>query len=248
MTFTAFRRRTVALALVPLLLVVAACDTRAVTPQEGPVVVYGDSLAWEARSYLSFLGANNGQQVKVKAVGGLAACDWVASIRADLAAPVKPKMIVLEFWGNNLTSCMGAVGDKPGYPIGSSAYFARYRSALDQIAASARNAGVPVFWASSPPRHYSDVKPDLNEVFEGMARRRGWTVMPTGDAVASPDGRWVRRLPCNDWDVDSDNCKSGVAEVRSPDHVHFSKGTDGQSPGAVRWAGAVIGEVLEASD
>ena len=245
MSFNVPTRRLLTLAIVPLLLVVVGCDNRKAPSGDRPVIVYGDSLAWQARSPLEFLGHANGVNLKVRAAGGIAACDQVASVRQDLAAAVKPRAIVLEFWGNNLTPCMGAPrSGAEGFTHGTSAYFDPWRSSLDAIQAAAAEAGVPVLWAAAPPRHYSDVDPDLNEVFEGMARRRGWQVIPAGDVVADPAGRWVRRLPCNDFDVASGNCRNGVVEVRDADHVHFAEGTDGSWPGAVRWAGEVVAAVM----
>lgn len=241
---SSLRRPIVAIAVAAaLLLGSTACDKQ--PPKQGPVIVFGDSLAWQSRDYLKFLGEANGLPIQVKAAGGTAACDWVASIRTALEAPTKPRLIVLEFWGNNLTPCMGASKEQPtGYPLGSQTYLAKYRESLNAIRSAASKAGVPVVWAASPPRHYADADPDLNTVFEDMARRRGWRVIPSGEAVADAKGRWVRRLPCSDHDNATRSCVSGVVEVRAADHVHFATASSGELPGALRWAEAVIGALI----
>src|SRR4051812_19255509 len=63
-------------------------------PRNRTVVVWGDSLAWEARDYLAFLGAANGMPTEVRSFGGSAICDWFADMRAHLRA-TRPAVVVL---------------------------------------------------------------------------------------------------------------------------------------------------------
>jgi hypothetical protein len=67
------------------------------------VILYGDSLAWEAED--SFVGAFAGQrgvEVLTRTHGGTAICDWLDEMQDD-AARLAPGAVVLEFSGNNLT-------------------------------------------------------------------------------------------------------------------------------------------------
>ena len=66
--------------------------------------------------------------------GGTALCDWTAAIRDTLRSQAKPALLVLAFYGNNYTPCMGA--DSPDLPTieqGSTEFYARYRSAMEQV-------------------------------------------------------------------------------------------------------------------
>jgi hypothetical protein len=233
------RRVLLAALIVPLMLGAAACDER--PAKTGPVLLVGDSLSWQAKSYVSFMGQASGTPIDVKAMGGTAPCDWVSTIRTALKATPKPRALVLEFWGNNLTPCMGAARTGiAGYQVGSVAYFSKYRESFNAINSAARDAGVPVMWATSPPRHRTDIQPDLNDTFEGMAKRRGWKIIDAGSEVADDWGNWTRKLPCASIDVTNGDCESGLVEVRAADLVHFSTDPDGGHPGAIRWAGAIV--------
>ena len=111
------------------------------------VILYGDSLAWEAED--SFVGAFAGRpevQVLTRTWGGTAICDWLDEMRAD-AATFAPGVVVLEFSGNALTLCMQ---DSARRGLSGDAYWARYRA--DTQARSRSSSRRTPGCSSSAPR------------------------------------------------------------------------------------------------
>src|SRR5690606_22920164 len=84
-----------------------AASLAAEPPIVQPVVVlYGDSLAWEAREH--FAAAFHGRpdvRVVTRTFGGTAICDWLDVMRDDVDE-LAPGAVILESSGNALTSCM----------------------------------------------------------------------------------------------------------------------------------------------
>jgi hypothetical protein len=70
------------------------------------VILYGDSLAFEARDVFA-LSLQRGNDVEVvdRTYGGTAICDRLDRMRRDLH-DLQPTAVVLEFVGNNVTPCM----------------------------------------------------------------------------------------------------------------------------------------------
>src|SRR5262245_46354365 len=67
------------------------------------VVLYGDSLAWEAKDYfVAGFAQRPGVEVITRTFGGTAICDWLDTMRAD-AVELAPGAVVVEFSGNALT-------------------------------------------------------------------------------------------------------------------------------------------------
>lgn len=197
-------------------------------------VMYGDSLSWEAGDFLRLLWhAETGQALRLRAVGGLAVCDWVETIRADLARADRPRMILLQAYGNNVTACAR-------FEAGSSGHLRAYGSAFDEVRALAERAGVRVVWVMSPPRHPAEAAPELPATLADMARRRGWKVIDPSAAVAGPHGEWVRMLRCLPHERAHRSCVDGHIEVRDADTVHFGGVAGGYRSGAFRWAAATV--------
>src|SRR4051794_18583071 len=93
---------------------VAAASAAAVppVPRNRTVVVWGDSLAWEAGAYITFLGAANGMPTEVRSFGGTATCDWFRDMRAYLPV-ARPAVVGLAFSGDKLTPRMRPAGGDP---------------------------------------------------------------------------------------------------------------------------------------
>ena len=86
---SSLRRPIVAIAVAAaLLLGSTACDKQ--PPKQGPVIVFGDSLAWQSRDYLTYLGQANGLPVQVKAAGGVRTLDHLLEMRSILVTPPAP--------------------------------------------------------------------------------------------------------------------------------------------------------------
>ena len=85
-------------------------------------ILYGDSLAFQARDLQAALVHAGITQVTTRTYGGTAICDWFDQMRAD-AATIRPDAVVIEFSGNALTTCMKALD---GSPLSGDAYFQKY--------------------------------------------------------------------------------------------------------------------------
>jgi hypothetical protein len=207
-----------------------------------PTILYGDSISAQAEWYLErfYPSGHQGRPLLVKAMGGTAPCDWVGRVRADLAARPRPRSIVLEFYGNSFTPCMGGSGPvAAGLAIGSAGFLRAYGRSMSEVQAAAGRAGVPVTWLVPPVRPGSDPAPTLNETLAAMARRRGWAVSDAADALADARGRWTRTLPCAPWEGPDHGCEDGRVPVRDRSLVHFwAPAPAAYSPGAFRWAAA----------
>jgi hypothetical protein len=67
---------------------------------EGPVILYGDSLAWEAQDHFRRALRTAGiREVSTETFGGTAICDWLSQMRRD-AVVIHPRVVVVEFSGN----------------------------------------------------------------------------------------------------------------------------------------------------
>ena len=98
-------------------------ESQTIVPLVRPVVVlYGDSLAWEARNVFEQALADQPVEVVTRTFGGTAICDWHDEMTDD-AATLRPGLVVIEFVGNNYTSCMQ---DHAGEPLTGAALVDRY--------------------------------------------------------------------------------------------------------------------------
>jgi hypothetical protein len=212
------------------------------------VILYGDSLAFEARNVFA-LSLQRGNDVEVvdRTFGGTAICDRLERMRQDLH-DLQPVAVVLEFVGNNVTPCMRG----PNGPLTGDALVQRYgddaRSATELFA----GAGVRVFWMGAPPVATSQAA-DFTRIrrgYEAEATRLTFATPPlprvryvdAGRAVAE-DGRFTATLPCLPSEGAGEGCVDGHIRMRALDGVHFcpvrtaqgDDGCPGYSSGAVRF-------------
>lgn len=208
-----------------------------------PVVIYGDSILWQARGNVTFAFARRTmRQVKVQAFGGTALCDWVPAIRKAVAASPRPSAIVLSFSGNTATPCTGATASRPGPAPGTTEFYALNRTAMDAVRSAAGRAGVPVVWVTPPP--LGSTTSDHLEQFRLMAERRGFATVDAGSSVTSMPGKYTSVLRCLPDEGASRGCTAGRIRVRADDRVHFFVTRDGYSSGGRRWSEAIAGGVL----
>nr|MDT0667123.1 hypothetical protein [Micromonospora sp. DSM 115978] len=73
--------------------------------ERGRIVLWGDSLAWEAQDAFGQVAHTAGADVRVRAFGGTAICDWFDDIDVQLD-DWAPTTSVLAFSGNAMSSCM----------------------------------------------------------------------------------------------------------------------------------------------
>lgn len=217
---------------------VEGADAESVRPT---VLVFGDSLVWEAEEYLSaFLAVDH--DVRVFAVGGTAICDYAADV-VRRSAELHPRMVVLAFSGNSLTTCMLP---PPGTPNDQRWIVTKYQWDLDGIVGPLGRMGVSMTLVGAPPRlervgdpvvrpttwtvgavpsNMVSVETNVNSVYESTAARaraRGFDVgyVDGGRGLKSPSGGWTKVLPCSVIDPGS-ACETGLVSVRAVDLVHF---------------------------
>ena len=221
-------------------------------PPSGPhrVALYGDSLGMEAGMDFTYLARAAGASALVRTYGGLAVCDFFASMASD-AASWQPTDVVLEFSGDNFTPCMA------GDPIGSPQYYAKYRADLQQAIDIFRPYGTRVFLSGIPYNAWAGANQNianLNQLYASVAAANsGVTYVDAGQAVMA-NGAYTQTLPC----LPGEPCTgpSGTNVVRAPDGVHFcptgnttAEGyfevCDVYSSGAFRYAAAMLRPALD---
>ncbi|MEX5709027.1 hypothetical protein AB1484_12130 [Parafrankia sp. FMc6] len=153
------------------------------------IVLWGDSLAWEARNSFSQEMRQAGANVITRTFGGTAPCDWLGDITAQLRL-WRPTGAVLAFSGNTVSACMR------GRDV-LTAYRADVAAAVDALTA----AGVDVHLVDAPARPDQPVNADgmtpLAGLWRELAAHRdgGVAVVPAALAVTA-GGHWARYLPC----------------------------------------------------
>jgi hypothetical protein len=190
------------------------------------VVLYGDSLGWEAqRPFRAALAAAGITQVSIRTFGGTAICDWLAQMRADEIA-LHPDAVVVEFSGNALTPCMKALD---GSALSTADYYAKYqqdaRSVLNIFTRTAT-----VYLVGTPISEHAALAHDpnggrLNSLYQSLAARTLQAhFVAAGAAVTLIGGGWTHTLPC----LQGEPCTGGIDAqgrrvnvVRAPDGTHF---------------------------
>ena len=225
------------------------------------MVLYGDSLAWEAQdAFVQALADHSGVQVVVRTFGGTAICDWLDEMAAD-AATLAPGAVVVEFSGNAFTPCMH---DANGQPLAESALVERYATDAATVVATFAPIGTQIVFAGSPiPRsaeHSGDFNGGrLNALYEQIGQARDGVRYVDAGAAVLDSGHWTLTLPC----LPVEPCTGGfdaagqaVNVVRASDGGHFCpassdavRGVTGECPvwssGAFRYGTALARPVIE---
>jgi hypothetical protein len=206
----------------------------------GLIYVYGDSLMAESRAPLQFqLGLDNIRSV-IKDYGGTALCDWIPTIQADVNL-ITPTMVVVEFSGNALTSCMCGVKSP-------STRLAKYQADLNYLATWLHAKRVPLTVVAAPPGIHKTGAPvvipttwsvrqipqgyalndaSLNHMYQATVSRdqtRGWDIgyIAADKALAAANGQWTYVLPCLSFETASMGCNArDLIIVRAADYAHF---------------------------
>ncbi|MGX1885840.1 SGNH/GDSL hydrolase family protein [Streptomyces sp. NPDC055287] len=242
-------------------------------PREKSRVLYlGDSLAMESRRVLADRIAADGRAtVRSEPYSGTTLCDYLENTARDSLVPPRhkaaalvrserPQVVVLQFWGNSwaYTPCMDSIPQG-----GGSRYYTRYaadaKALAGQIAAAAREAGIPpprIVWVLQAPDAFSpDRARRVNGIYRDRAAAGPDAVADAGREVSPAGARytWAQRLPCNDAErARPGDCRSGLASLhRDDDHLHFClapttktpRPCPVRSPGIVRYCEAIAGAV-----
>jgi hypothetical protein len=197
-------------------------------PQGGPpleditVILYGDSLAWEAQEFFrDRLVAAGVRDVRTETHGGTAICDWFDEMQRDAAA-VHPDVVVLEFSGNALTPCM-MNAERVSLATDRAAWHQKYVNDAEEAVRIFAASGTRVYLTGSPRSRAAELRndPDINwfnSMYEALATYSPQTAYLDAGAAVLRDGRWTETLPC----LPGEPCAgSGVNVVRAPDGGHF---------------------------
>jgi len=189
------------------------------------VVLYGDSLAWEARDpFQNALLAAGVGHVTTETFGGTAICDWLTRMRQD-EVDTQPDAVVVEFSGNALTPCMK---DRTGHGLTGEAYFEKYTE--DTRSVVQIFGPTLVYFIGAPISRRADELGDstverLDAIIREVVANHPSARFVDAGAAVTDHGRWRATLPC----LPEEPCASAghpprqsVDEVvRAPDGAHF---------------------------
>jgi hypothetical protein len=199
------------------------------------VILYGDSLAWEAQdSFRAALAARGISDVTTETLGGTAICDWLPRMPHDRAV-LQPDAVVVEFSGNALTPCMKG---NMGVPLSGQAYFEKYADDAQQVLRIFGPGGTTVYFAGAPisltaERAHDPKSTRLNQLYALLVGDYPNSRYIDAGAAVMDHGHWTKTLPCLPQEPCSgDRDPSGrlVNIVRASDGTHFCP----TAPAAVR--------------
>ena len=166
------------------------------------VILYGDSLAFEARDAFALSLQSRQRDVEVvdRTFGGTALCDRLDRMRQDLH-DLQPWAVAIEFVGNNVTPCMRG----PAGPLTGDGLVQKYRDDAHTATELFAGAGVRVYWMGAPPTATPEAG-DFARVRHGYESESGRLTFATpplprvryvdaGQAVLD-GGRFTATLPC----------------------------------------------------
>jgi len=190
------------------------------------VILYGDSLAFEARDAFA-LSLQTGGDVEVvdRTFGGTAICDRLDRMRQDLH-DLQPSAVAFEFVGNNVTPCMrGSAG-----PLTGDGLVRKYRDDARTATELFAGAGVRVYWMGAPTPATPEAADfaGVRRQYEADSGRLTFATPPlsrvryvdAGQAVLD-GGRFTTTLPCLPSEGEGEGCVDGRIPVRALDGLHL---------------------------
>jgi hypothetical protein len=174
--------------------VTAPSTTPAVAAGTKPhVIIYGDSLVTQAEPYLTLVSPALGLDVEARALGGTAACDFLAPLNDDLQAE-RADLVVWAFSGNSIGSCMV---DDDGNVLTGDAVWDRYRADTTTAIEAAAETGVPFVLASPPaPALPGDPWEQLDTVYREIAAEHPSVLYADAGVAISPVGEFIATQRC----------------------------------------------------
>ncbi len=194
------------------------------------ILVYGDSVMSEARTYVHDELTEGSLDVTMRAFPGASLCDWAAQMPAD-AEQVDPDVVVIALSGVILSPCnqydsgAGArcVAEGGGYDECILAEWkGHWRRDAEHIADLWEQRGVDVLWVSALPDPGATDPAPITGVFRKVAARHGQGFVDVARALRDRDGSWPTTLPCRRAETSVDGCTDGRIQVRrSPTNGHL---------------------------
>jgi hypothetical protein len=225
-----------AVALVAVTILLASVVVVSVTAgAKRRVILYGDSLAFEARDAFALSLQSGDVEIVDRTFGGTAICDRLERMRQDLH-DLQPWAVAIEFVGNNVTPCMRG----PAGPLTGDGLVQKYRDDARTATELFAGAGVRVYWMGAP----ASATPEAGDFarvrreYEAESDRLTFATPPlprvrfvdAGQAVLD-GGRFTATLPCLPSEGAGDGCVDGRIPVRALDGLHLcpvrtSQGSD----------------------
>ena len=252
-------RRALPIVLLAVGLVASLLGAPAAKAEEPLVLVYGDSLLYEAQPFAEQLLREVGHvEFHVGGFGGAATCDFQPLFEQD-AAKYHPVAVVLAFSGNAISPCMR---NPDGSFVDHQEWLRRYREDTIKAIVTFR-PGSPQIWLGTAPiskgqedAHDYGVHELANMFRQFAADNPRVHVAESGAAVMYNGTQYARWLPC----LASEPCQGGVDIWGRPvnfvrnqwDGAHFCPGPFPivercpiYSSGAMRFAGGLLIPVLQ---
>lgn len=240
-------RRVVAGIVLLAALVVAPQAGAQVAPRPR-VLLFGDSLLVEAASQVRTMAAKAGVDVDVEALGGTAVCDWIPAAPATRAR-FRPDVVVLAFYGNNLTPC---TRDALQRTVTGPALGMRYLVDVLRMIDTLR--GVRSIYLVRPPapKWWNVGAQAVDAAYVDTVLLRPGTRVIEGGGYISPGRVWSATQPC----LKEEPCVGPTINrlrrnvVRAGDGLHFcptgyANGRCAEwSSGAYRYARAIMEPLL----
>ena len=218
------------------------------------VVLYGDSLAYQAAPFFRALITAHGKaDLQIKATPGTAICDLLADMSRTVRR-FRPDDVVVEFSGNSLTPCMrdratgqGIVGD---------ALVARYRSDAEKAIGALTRYDALMYLIGPPADRSSSLSQtaaDIKAVYQALPSSFDHVRFVDAGQSVLDHGHYTDALPC----LPNEPCTGPVIHgvranrVRAPDGVHFCPvAVSGRAPcpvwssGAFRFGAAMAAPII----
>ncbi len=183
-------------------------------------LIYGDGIAYESRfAILKWFMLRPQWTVNVLSFGYFAPCDWLRFLPAELGTK-KPIVVgMLTAGDTGATPCMK---DAAGLaiPLGSDAYYARYREDLDVLFAVITRTGAKVVFFDAPPfantARSAATERITSIATELAAQYSGVSVSRSVRSALSEDGRYAATLVCLPFETPAMGCDaSGRIAIRT---------------------------------
>jgi hypothetical protein len=205
------------------------------------VLVYGDSLTWEAVAGIEHAieGQLPGWEAVVRTFPGLATCDELPQMRAD--GNMNAGVVVLEFVAVPFGPCMAGKDSLAQHTADT-------KTALDLWG----SRGVPVVLVGAPrglgePRDQNGA----GAINRDLAAGAGQTFVDSGVLLRDPwTGVYQQRLPCLAGETAEQGCDGGLIDVRQEGHFCHVPNTSPcpvYSSGIVRFAAAIAAAAARAA-
>lgn len=237
------------------------CSSASTAPRPKVALFIGDSIMYEVRAPVRDEMAARGWTATVSGRPGIALCDLTDEFRARILHD-RPALVVVETQGDLLSRCMATNQAGVPVPLGSGAYFRRYRAAMDLFVSVAHEHHARIVFVAPLPVP----QPTTNAAFlklrdlerKVVARHPPATMTDAPRDAVTLAGAFTDTLPCSPGEQDRPACSGGRIRVREalqglhlcPTPYFTAQQTVRECPtyssGAVRYGRALVDAVVRA--